>query len=250
MSLSTLEAWAYWTGVLAVVLTAAAAALGTVAWFFSNWRATEKDAALAEFQEDSRKTAAALQAQTAEADKKAAEANERAAKAGEGTAKAPAEVAKANERAAEANAIAEKERLARLQLEARLAPRVLSDAAQRAISAALKPLGKFSVQIFMYSDTTEVTRIADNLAGSLSGADWAIAIARADGGIIVSGMVVAAAKGDAAALNAATRFVAELKQHGVDAALHSAAAEDIPGPGIAFGNTIPAPQIKILIGTK
>ena len=60
------------------------------------------------------------------------------------------QAARANERAAEANKVAEQERLARLRLEATLAPRSLTPEQQRTLAAALKDLniGQQNVDIF------------------------------------------------------------------------------------------------------
>ena len=204
-------------------------------------------------------------ARIAEAQRGVAEANTRATKAqeslalaeqhsAEANAKAEGfrlDIAKANERAASANETAERERLARLQLEARLAPRVLTPDQQRLIAANLRLLGSFAAQMFWYSDITEVTRISDNIGSTLVAAGWTTAGAHAQGGVIVSGIVVAVGRNATANLRtAADRLVSELVRNGVPATFTPTPLEDIPAPGMSFGNTVPNPQIRIMIGTK
>ena len=88
MSLRFLEWASYLTGVFAVGLTAAAAVAGVLTWYFSSKLANMKDAAFDRFKEESKVA-----------------------------------VAEATARAAEANRTAEEEKLARVKLETRLAPR-------------------------------------------------------------------------------------------------------------------------------
>lgn len=86
-------------------------------------------------------------------------------------------IAEANHKAAEANVLAEQERLARLQLEARLADRTLSEEQRTSIADILRPLGSFSTHIFLYSDVTEVQRIGGNIASLLAAAGWTVGVA-------------------------------------------------------------------------
>ena len=244
MSESFLTTAASWAGFFAVGFTAAAAVSGLAAWYFSGELSKMNAAKLAAFQEESRTTIASADARSAEANQKAAEAN----KLAEGF---QLDIAKANEGAAAATALAEKERLARLQLEARLADRRLSEVQQKEIVEALKPLGPFSAQVFTYSDVTEVSRIAQAIQAILVSAEWTVGLAAATGGVTVSGIVMAVGQDAASDVrNATTRLVQELARHGVSSTVSDRPMEQIPEPGMSFGNKIPNPQIRILIGTK
>jgi len=113
-----------------------------------------------------------------------AQANERAAKAqgslataeqhaAEANAKAEGfrlDIAKANERAASANEIAERERLARLQLEARLADRIITPDQKRRITEAFAPMKGQTMDVVIPGDTPETSRVAEAIIGCLSDA--------------------------------------------------------------------------------
>ena len=81
------------------------------------------------------------------------------------------DIANANARAAEASETAERERLARLQLEAKLAPRKLSVEQQRRISDRLRPfLGK-PYDLFVEAEP-EATRLLEVIDKILTSAKW------------------------------------------------------------------------------
>jgi hypothetical protein len=161
------------------------------------------------------------------------------------------DIAHADERAASANETAERERLARLQLEARLAPRVLTSDQQKSIGVALRRLGTFSVQIFTYSDVTEVTNIGNAIGAALAHAGWTVGFAQAQGGISVSGIVLAVSeKAPTAVRDAATHLANELRAEGIGISLSDVPLERIPGPGMYYGNEINDPQMRVMIGTK
>lgn len=204
----------------------------------------EHDSAREERIANANQVAALASERVAVAEQHAAEANQTA----EGF---RLDIARANERAAAANEVAEKERLARLQLEARLAPRSLSQVQRDEIANAIRPLGSYSLQIFTYSDVTEVSAIADALARTVNAAGWTVAVAHAQGGIVVTGIVLAVPKGaDGTMLRAAKTLVSELNRHGVPISLANVPLEEIPSPGLSFGETNSAAQMRMLIGTK
>lgn len=244
------ELVALWSGRAAVSLTAVAALAGILAWMFSNRANAEKEAALRRFQSESRAAISAADARAAEATVRAADATARAAvastaaaEATERTARVETEAAKQQERAAKA----EKDLL---ELQERLAPRILNPAQVASIGSALKPLGTYSAQVFTYADITEVMRIGDNIAAALNAAGWSVGLAKASGGVTVTGIVVAATRSSAQARSAATRLVQELQRNGIAGTLAAQPLEDIPGPGMAFGNQVNGAQIRVLIGTK
>src|ERR1035437_2503467 len=74
---------------------------------------------------------------------------------------AEARIAEANRAAAEANRIAGTERLARLQLEVRLAPRTLTDEQQSRLIEMLSPFQKIAVDVVLFGDTYEIQSIGN-----------------------------------------------------------------------------------------
>jgi hypothetical protein len=80
------------------------------------------------------------------------------------------QIAQANERAAAANEIAERERLARLQLEARLADRVITPDQQRRIMEAFASMKGQTVDVAIVGDSVELTKTATAILGSIRNA--------------------------------------------------------------------------------
>lgn len=114
------------------------------------------------------------QASLASAEQHSAEANAKAegfradiARANASAAQAEAQVADAHRAAAEANRIAESERLARLQLEARLADRVVTPDQKLRLTQVFSPLKGQTVDVVIFGDTPETSRTADAIIGSL-----------------------------------------------------------------------------------
>jgi hypothetical protein len=84
------------------------------------------------------------------------------------------EAAEANERAAEANRLAEQERLARVELEARLAPRTLSVRQQARIHSELTKLAGRYVTITFINDSFEAAAFASQIRDVFNQAGWVI----------------------------------------------------------------------------
>lgn len=82
------------------------------------------------------------------------------------------DIAMANERAAEANRKAESERLARLQLELRLAPRTLSDDQKTRLIAFLAPFRGIRTEIVLFGDSYEIQTIGNAIIECLQEAGW------------------------------------------------------------------------------
>ena len=139
MSLRFLESASYWTGVFAVGLTAAAAVAGVLTWYFSSKLANVKDAAFDRFKEESKVA-----------------------------------VASANEKAAEANKVAEGERLARVKLEARLAPRSLKGESQNSVVRAIEQFSPQSFDILWYPDDPESHNLANDIYVAFQRAGWVL----------------------------------------------------------------------------
>jgi len=106
----------------------------------------------------------------ATAGRDASDANKKAAEAGEGTAKALAQVAEANARAAEANRIAEQERLARLQIEARFAHRKVSADQAKILKQELHNLTGHKITVTTAALQPEIVEYAKQIAEALRAA--------------------------------------------------------------------------------
>ncbi len=182
------------------------------------------------------KEAAGAGKSIAHANARAAEANEHAAKAEEHLGAANERASQAYERAAQAereaakfNETAERERLARLQLEERLAPRSITPEQQRAIIEKLRPLGSpQKIDFFLYPNNGEIVHIAEQVAGVLQAAGWTAKAIQPLGGGRVSGMLVEIDPNDRVAGKRAAALISALAACGIQ----------IQGPT----PTLPTPQ--------
>jgi hypothetical protein len=190
MSLRFLESASYWTGVFAVGLTAAAAVAGLLTWYFSSKLANVREAAFNRFKEESKVAVAS--------------ANEKAAEA--------------TARAAEANRIAEEEKLARVKLEARLAPRLLPGESQQAVVNAIKQFAPQSFDIVLYADDPESTHLADDIDAICHRAGWVEESSNSWLFTLVTGVVVEFAPSKADTVGIAGNALAlALRKEGIDA---------------------------------
>ena len=205
--------------------------------------------------EVARKEADSFELDIAKAKKQAADALARAAKAEETLGEARRDAAMANERAAKSNEIAEGERLARLRLEARLAPRSLSPAQQRDLGEKLKLFKGSAVDIFVYGETPEILNITTSIESVLQSESvgWNAKFWVVTGGGAVTGILVLTRSGsDAPTLQAARSLLAGLNSEGISASPWKPFTEaDTPGmlSGPPWDNNKMAP-IRMLIGTK
>lgn len=156
-----MEWWANVTGLWAVVFAAISAVLGVASWVLSGWVSDAKDTALRKFQEDSKVAVAAATQGTAEALKGAAEASERT---------------KAMELALEQQrgltATAQKELL---ELQQRLAPRVIPKDSIDKFTAALKGAAeKGPVNVASISGDAEGAFLAEQLLKAFTAAGWEV----------------------------------------------------------------------------
>jgi hypothetical protein len=118
-----------------------------------------------------RNESATTQLQTAKANEGAAEALRQAANAEENLGNARKDAALANERAAEANKIAEGERLARLKIEEKLAPRRLNEAQQERIEAKLRPFANTPYELAV-NPVPEAIDLLSTVDSVLRAAGW------------------------------------------------------------------------------
>jgi len=207
----------------------------------------------------------ALQADLQEEDSNIAQANQRAGEAeervriaeqhtAEANAKAEGfrlDIAKANEGAAKANEVAERERLARLQLEARLAPRSLTPAQQGRLTSQLNRFRGTPIDVAIWGDTSEIQNISIRLTDSLRAAGWTVGVATAvGGGAAVTGILIGTSDGVALPIReASSSLVIGLHDVGLEAGPWPFAQLQPPGVSVNAGFTGQAP-IRMFIGAK
>jgi hypothetical protein len=175
------------------------------------------------------------------------------------TAQANERAAQSNARAAEATQKAEEERLARVRLEAKLAPRSMTEQERQELSDKLKPFSGTLVDIFVIptagtADTVPLSRLIVSILGA---AGWQIRDLRtASGGQFFPGFVVGKAAGNPSIDAAVDALVGGLNAVNIDAAVGplflGGGQWMTSGPGLrqrALLATPPAP-ISITIGTK
>jgi hypothetical protein len=161
--------------------------------------------------------------------KEIAETNERAAHA--------------DERAAEANEIAEKERLARIKIEERLADRSLTDAQAATIIETLKPFAGQEFEVTPYADNRESKSIADRIGQVLSQANWRFLpqeFYRAMLGGVTGVIVYIHPNADIQTKNAASSLVRVLNQENIVTELREQSTENNPKHN----------KIEVNVGTK
>lgn len=160
------------------------------------------------------------------------------------------DIAKANERAAEANRIAEQEKLARLQLEARLADRTLTTAQQSAIASRLAPFSGTVVDAAIWGDTPEIQIISSQLLDAIRKAGWVIQPGQAMGGGAVRGILVGTSPAaDENTVRAATALVASIQEAGLAGGSWPFDQLRTPNAMMNSGFTGTAP-IRLFIGSK
>lgn len=109
----------------------------------------------------------------------------------------------------------EKERLARLQIEERLAPRSLSRKGREAIAAELTPLGRQRIDFLLYPNDAEIVGIAEQLAQALQMAGWTVVTFQPIVGGTVSGMRLEFDPRDALATRRASVLVKAIASFGL-----------------------------------
>jgi hypothetical protein len=178
-------------------------------------------------------------------------ADTRIAEAKRGAAEATAKAESFRLDIAKANETAERERLARIQLEARLADRTLSPAQRNTLTSRLTPFSGVVADVIVWGDTAEIQSISALVLDSMANAGWKIQRANAIGGTAaVRGILVGTQPGsDAATTRASSALVAALQSLGLDAGAWSFAQLQPPGGMMNMGFTGTAP-IRIFIGSK
>lgn len=138
------------------------------------------------------------------------------------------QAAEANLRAAGANKIAEQERLARVKLEARLAPRTLEGESQEDVVNAIKPFAPQAFDILWYTDNSDSQDLANDLYDALQEAGWVLESSNSALGFgVVLGVVIEFAPSRANAYGPACNALASaLKKEGIDAIVQASVDDD------------------------
>ena len=243
---TALSAWDFWREIFAMLV-----AIGIVGEVFCSWRYSARNRQLQSIQhiEDGKQQAAmgALQTEAEHARTNAeslkldiAKANERASSA--------------EEKAAKFNEIAERERLARIQLETRLAPRFIPP---EKVAEAIARLTRFSgqrIDIIRVGDTAEVANFARIVEGILKAANWDIGGSWSTiGGVSGTGMGIGTSKDcDEKTESAAVELIMALAATGNECGrMPSFGIKDLPGAlmGPIWDSSKSAP-IRMFIGQK
>jgi hypothetical protein len=165
--------------------------------------------------------------------------------------KAKQGIAIANQKAAEANEKAEAEQLARLQLEARLAPRTLTEEQQTRLTSLLSPFSGTEVDVITFGDTSEIGNISMTILRCLQNATWEVYPAKAMGSsAVVTGILVGVRPNtDATIGNAAKTLILALQSVGINAS--SWDFNQMPYPSVTVGTPRKGnAPIKIFVGGK
>jgi hypothetical protein len=152
------------------------------------------------------------------------------------------DVAKANERASEANRIAEQEKLARLKIEERLAPRSLNKTQSDKITAVLLSFAGQKIEIIEYGLSREASSLSKQIQSAIVAAKWDAKVVGVLSGVEPDpGILVLIAK-EQAESPAATALVRILNDQGLAARLtHDAGFTPEPyAPGV----------IRLFVGPK
>lgn len=163
------------------------------------------------------------------------------------------EIAAANQHAAEAKLAAEQASLERAKIEEKLQPRTLEAAKQVAMRDQLKPLAPQSVDIFMYGDGFDVVSITDAITGELREAGWHATAWRALGAGGATGILVQTHLGSPPAVDtAADALVKALNGAGLQATRWASFTYAEPHPQLigAPWSTRKASAIRVIVGGK
>ena len=188
------------------------------------------------------------------AEERAAKLEKEAAQLGKDAEVARAQIAEAQARAAEANQKAEEERLARVKIEERLAPR---SATPEQVAGIVTALAKFSgtpIAVWQAGEAPEIGGVALTTFAALQGAHWDANLWVWTGiGSFVGMTVVVQPDSDARIIEAADALAAALNMAGLRCTRENWPAAWSQVGGMHNGPNPPAPTgapIRLIIGAK
>lgn len=177
-------------------------------------------------------------------------------------ARAKADIATADARAAEATQKANEADVARLRLEAKLAPRSLNEAEQAVVQQQLSPYAGTRIDIIAFSQgaTPDTPLLAIELTKLLAAAGWHPKSWTAMGGnAVVTGIPISIREGSSPEIEAAANaIVSALRGEGIDSGRYDPlnfrtdALQEVPASGVngPSWDTADVAPIRMLIGTK
>ena len=223
----SLEGWLVWVnrvyfaaGGVAALATAATVVAGLAQSRLNDKISERKDRELAEFRLASEATVAELQKQTAQANQKA-----------------------------------EEDRLARMKIEQRLAPRSLDEKQKDAIRTMVAPFSGTSLDVIACGDTREIGNLIASITGVLQAAGWKVRVWAAMGGagLSVAGVPIQTQVGsDPLDNRAANAVVAALRASGIESGI----VEPFNGTDVPMALTGPVwdqstvAKVRMLVGSK
>jgi hypothetical protein len=161
------------------------------------------------------------------------------------------EIAQANARAAEANRKAEQERLARVKLEAKLAPRTIQQPQQQAIAGKLAEFKGQKAGLGVWPSSPETELLARELAAALTMAGWEIEYGPPPNQPLWPGGVLVCSTPHPQSVRAATKLVEALKDEGIFA--QTAPLLDLPTIGPAQTDAVSDPvasRVFVIVAAK
>jgi hypothetical protein len=163
------------------------------------------------------------------------------------------EIARLHLETAEANAKAESERLARVKIEERLAPRRLTDPQSFALGDKLKPFGIDTADLFLFGETAEGIQLIGPISFALSTAGWRTRIWHVQGGGFFGVLVQSSTDATDADRNAVDALVEGLNKEGIQTRRQSTFDRAHWYPNV-IGPPVPEfadrARIRVLVGTK
>ena len=158
MNISSLTWWSNFLGWSAVSLTALGALTGILAWYFAVQLNAAKDEAYTRFKAESSERVASAEAHSSQANAIAADANARASESAKETARL--------------NQKAEEERLARIEIEERVAARRIPEKHRSSLANELRPFSGQKASLWFQAGDHEARVFASELALTLESAQW------------------------------------------------------------------------------
>jgi hypothetical protein len=199
---------------------------------------SNKDAAIARQEaETARKEADSFELDIGKAKKGAADANERAAQA--------------EKQAAESNRKAGQEQLARLQLEAKLADRGLTAAQQATMASRLSKFGPRRIDVILFGNTPEISRIAVAIVIALQKAGWTVGNSGSAMAGSASGILIGTHSGSTQDVNAAAdSLISALKEAGIASGRLPAYDDNLPAAMAGRWDSSNIAPIRMIVGAK
>ena len=193
------------------------------------------------------------EARIEEAKTEAAKANEGLAKANADIARLTADSARLNLEVAKAQKETEQERIARLKIEEKVAPRRITKEQQETIAGKLKSFAGQRINVLIYRGDVEAWFIADQIKlalGGVAGAGWIVHSATVtEFNRAISGMMVETTlKADAKGVAAAKALVSVLSAEKLVVSGPSPALETLKAG--AFGILDSEAAIQLVVGNK